>query len=167
MIRLARPDDLPLLPAIEDAAGMRFVGTSAALDATLPNVPATAFAVAQRRRSLWVAVDADDVPIGFLLAEPHPPWLHIQELDVHPDHKGQGLGRALIAAAAQASGGLACHGLSLTTYRDIAWNAPWYRRLGFVEVAAAARPAWLTAKLAHEAEHGIDPASRCAMTRPA
>lgn len=166
MIRCARLADLPLLPAIEDAAGTRFIGTSAVGDMDLPNVPGSAFAAAEARGSLWVAVDADDRPLGFLLAEPHPPWLHIQELDVHPDHNGRGLGRALVAAAATAAPRLGCDRLSLTTFRDIAWNAPWYRRQGFDELAAGDCPGWLVAKLVHEAEVGLDPANRCAMVRP-
>lgn len=160
-IRPAHPGDLNVLPAIEDAAGTRFLGTSAALDANLPNVPMAALAAAQARGSLWVAVDIADTPVGFLLAEPRPPWLHIRELDVHPDHNGAGLGRALVAAAATAAPALGCDRLSLTTFRDIPWNAPWYARQGFAEPADP--PDWLVAILAEEAAAGLDPANRCAM----
>lgn len=167
MIRRARPDDVQHLAAIENAAGARFIGTDAALDNDMPNVPDDAFATAQAHDSLWVAVAGDDRPVGFLLAEARAPWLHIQELDVHPAHGGRGLGRALIAAAAAAAPALGCHRLSLTAFRSIAWNAPWYARLGFVEMAMDVRPEWLAAKLAHEVALGLDPANRCAMHRPA
>lgn len=166
MIRRATPTDLPLLPAIEDAAGTRFAGTSAAMDADLPAVPMAAFAAAQAADCLWVAVAGDDVPVGFLLAERRAQFLHVRELDVHPDHGGRGLGRALIAAAVAAAPALGCTALSLTTFRDIPWNAPWYGRQGFVEVAAPDRPAFLSALLAEEAALGLDPANRCAMVRP-
>lgn len=162
-IRLAHPGDLAALPAIEDAAGTRFLGTSAALDASLPNVSLAAFAAGQARGSLWVATDAGDAPVGFLLAEPRPPWLHIRELDVHPGHNGVGLGRALVAAAGAAAPALGCDRLSLTTFRDIPWNAPWYARQGFADLAEP--PCWLAAILAEEAAAGLDPANRCAMVR--
>lgn len=163
IIRLAHPGELARLSDIEDAAGTRFLGTSAALDASLPNVPMAAFAAGLARRSLWVAIDAGHAPVGFLLAEPRPPWLHIRELDVHPDHNGAGLGRALVAAAEAAAAALGYDGLSLTTFRDIPWNAPWYARQGFAEVTEP--PDWLAAILAEEAAAGLDPANRCAMAK--
>lgn len=166
MIRLARSADLPLLPAIEDAAGTRFAGTSGALDADIPAISITDFAAGLVADSLWLAVDTDDRPLGFLLAQARGVWLHVRELDVHPDHNGKGLGRALIAAATAHAPALGCDRLSLTTFRDIPWNAPWYRRQGFVELLASDQPGWLAAILAHEAVLGLDPANRCAMCRP-
>ncbi|KPF74681.1 hypothetical protein IP88_07855 [alpha proteobacterium AAP81b] len=162
-VRRAHERDLALLAAIEDAAGEMFAGTSAAADMTLTTTPIDVHAAACARGSLWVAVDGDDAPLGFLLAEPVDTWLHILELDVHPDAQGRGLGAALIAAAGAAAGDFGCDRLSLTTFIDIPWNAPWYRRLGFAEIAAADQPDWLRGILRREAETGLDPANRCAM----
>ena len=166
MIRFAALEDLPLLPAIEAAAGTRFVGTSAVADADLPSISLAAFAAGLDGGSLWIAANASNQPVGFLLAEARPPWLHLRELDVHPDHNGHGHGRALIATAAAAARQLDCDQLSLTTFRDIPWNAPWYARQGFVELAGADLPDWLATTLAHEAALGLDPANRCAMVKP-
>ncbi len=166
VVRSARPDDLPQLGAIEDAAGMMFAGTSAAADLVLTTTPVDVHAAACARGSLWVVVDAQDLPQGFLLAESVDAWLHILELDVHPDAQGRGLGAALIAAAGAAAPGFGCDRLSLTTFIDIPWNRAWYRRLGFVDVAAADQPDWLAGILVREAETGLDPANRCAMVRP-
>ncbi len=164
-IRLARGDDLAALGAIEDAAGAMFAGTAAAADLILSITPIDVHAAGCARGSLWVAAEPADEPVGFLLAEPVDAWLHILELDVHPAAQGRGLGRALIEAAAAAAPGFGCDRLSLTTFIDIAWNAPWYRRLGFTDVAAAARPDWLLGILRREAETGLDPANRTAMLR--
>jgi GNAT superfamily N-acetyltransferase len=131
----------------------------------LTTTPIDVHAAAWARGSLWVAVDAADAPLGFLLAEPVEKWLHLLELDVHPGAQGRGLGAALIDAAAAAAPGFGCDRLSLTTFIDIPWNAPWYRRLGFGEIAAADQPDWLAGILVSETETGLDPANRCAMIR--
>ena len=82
-------------------------------------------------RLLWVAVDEKDRPVGQLTAAQGPEGLLIAQLDVLPAHQRRGLGRALIAAAEEEARrrGLPC--LWLRTFRDIAWNAPFYARLGF------------------------------------
>jgi len=40
--------------------------------------------------------------------------------------------------------------VTLTTFRDVAWNAPLYRRWDFEVVEAEACPAWLAAIRAQE-----------------
>ena len=50
---------------------------------------------------------------------------------MQPDHARRGIGRQLIEHAA---GWARDHGypaLTLTTFRDVIWNAPYYERLGF------------------------------------
>ncbi len=152
MIRLARPDDLPLLPAVEASAATLFAGTAVAHLAS---------------HSLWVA----DVggPVGFLLGTAIAGWLHLQELSVARSAQRRGLGAALMNAAIAAAPGLSCSRLSLTTDRLLPWNAPFYARLGYAEVADddAILPAWLAALPARIAASGLDPARRCIMIRSA
>lgn len=57
--------------------------------------------------------------------------LHLHQLAVHPDHGRQGLGTALLAAVFARAAGRA---VTLTTFRNIPWNEPWYRERGFTEV---------------------------------
>ena len=57
--------------------------------------------------------------------------IHLHELDIHPKHARQGLGRRLIetiAAWGRERGAIA---ITLTTFDDIPWNGPYYQRLGF------------------------------------
>jgi len=63
-----------------------------------------------------------------------------------------------------ARGGLPA--LTLTTFRDVPWNGPYYERLGFVALAPSDHRPELTALMAEEATHGLDPARRVAMIRP-
>jgi hypothetical protein len=56
--------------------------------------------------------------------------------------------------------------MTLTTYRDVAWNAPFYRRLGYREFAPGPdRPA-LLALIEKEAKWGFAARPRLAMRKP-
>jgi GNAT superfamily N-acetyltransferase len=167
MIRPARLADLPLLPAIEASAATLFVGTAMAHVVGGATTPIDALERGLAHGSLWVADDAG--PCGFLLATPEVDWLHVFELSVARSAQGRGLGAALLAAAVAGAPALGCKRLSLTTDRFLAWNAPFYARHGFAEVAAddPALPDWLAAMPQREAHSGLDPARRCIMVRGA
>jgi hypothetical protein len=51
----------------------------------------------------------------------------------------------------------------LTTYRDLAWNGPFYARLGFVEVDPQQVGPGHAQKVQQEAGAGHDPSRRCVM----
>ena len=59
---------------------------------------------------------------------------HLAQLSVHPDHGRRGLGAALVREAMREAWYAGFERMSLTTYRDLAWNGPFYARLGFEEV---------------------------------
>jgi hypothetical protein len=56
--------------------------------------------------------------------------------------------------------------VTLTTFADVPWNAPYYRRLGFADVPPGAQGPGLRRLRAHEAEVGLDRWPRVAMARP-
>jgi GNAT superfamily N-acetyltransferase len=111
---------------------------------------------------VWVA-EADGEPIGFSCCEAFDDALHLWEVAVRQDRQGQGAGRALIAAGIDAARARGLPAVTLTTFRDIPWNAPFYRRLGFVELTKEELNARLAADLAAEGARGLDVANRCAM----
>jgi hypothetical protein len=79
---------------------------------------------------------------------------------------GRGLGAALIeqfAASARAEGRPA---LTLTTFREVPWNEPYYKRLGFVVVGPADQGPELAALVSREADTIPSNAPRVAMRRP-
>ena len=79
------------------------------------------------------------------------------------DRQGRGLGRRLLSHAIAQARSMDLGGLSLTPFRDVAWNAPFYASAGFAGVERDAAPLWLAAYLDLEARRGLDPARRCAM----
>jgi len=162
-IRPARDADLPLLAAIERAASElfrqtdypQFAGTDGAVR-SLPHHP---------EYRVWVAVDGEDAPVGFLITRPLTHSLHLQEIDVHPDHSRRGLGRRLIEAAADDARTQGYPALTLTTFRSILWNAPYYARLGFRRLNPDALPPDLLAIRQREAEYGLSLGDRICMQR--
>ena len=53
--------------------------------------------------------------------------------------------------------------ITLTTFAEVAFNAPFYTKLGFERLAEQALGPRLSAVLAEEAAHGFPAGSRCAM----
>ena len=104
---------------------------------------------------------ANDKPVGFILAEAHPSSLFVVELSVDLEWQGKGIGRQLIACVADHARKRGLTALTLTTFRDVPWNAPFYAKLGF-EYIAELTPE-LREKREEEAAHGLAYNSRCAM----
>ena len=164
-VRSARSDDLVCLQAIEVAAGEAFRDIGMDDVADDPPLPIHALARYQRAGRAWVTVDGTDWPVAYVLVDLIDGCAHIEQVSVHPEHSRQGIGRALLD---HVGAWAACHGiaaLTLTTFRAVAWNGPYYRRLGFRELAAAEITPGLAAVMTAEAAHGLDPADRVCMRR--
>lgn len=54
--------------------------------------------------------------------------------------------------------------VTLTTFCDVPWNAPFYQWLGFQQALALAPGHRLAEALREEYRHGFAPGSRCAMS---
>ncbi|MEV4627728.1 GNAT family N-acetyltransferase [Micromonospora sp. NPDC049523] len=162
-IRTARIDELPLLQEIERAAGecFRDVGMAEIAEDDPPSLAElTAY---QQGGRAWVAVDPDDHPIAYVIVDEVDGNLHVEQISVHPDSARRGVGRRLLehlAAEATADGMTA---LTLTTFVDVPWNAPYYKRCGFRFLDRAELTPGLRAIRDREAAHGLDRWPRTAM----
>ena len=159
-IRAARQDDLAALPVIERAAAAVFRTTPYAYLADDDLVSAD---VDLRHEYVWVAVDPDDQPIAFAIVHLLDESVHLHELDVHPDHARQGLGRRLIAIVADWARARGATALTLTTFDDVPWNGPYYTRLDFRTLDLATLSPDLQAVRQGEAEAGLPMAHRICM----
>ena len=158
-IARATASDLAALPDIERRACELFRELPATADLPLYLTPERDFDTARARGLLWAA-RAGSTPVGFVLLEPLGAGLHLEELDVLPEFGRRGIGRRLVAAACAAAGD---RRLTLCTFRDVPWNAPFYTRLGFRELPAGDWPSELAARVDEEAAHGLPRALRVAM----
>jgi ribosomal protein S18 acetylase RimI-like enzyme len=114
----------------------------------------------QAQGLVWLAHDAER-PIGFAVCEAFDDGLHLWELAVRREAQGRGVGRALIDAAIAEARRRGLPAVTLSTFREIPWNAPFYARLGFETLADGDLNARLADVLAAEAERGLT--ERCAM----
>ncbi|WP_437274896.1 GNAT family N-acetyltransferase [Sorangium sp. So ce375] len=162
-VRLASESDLPRLPEIERSASDAFRSTDLDLEALTNVTPAEGWRAALRAGTLWVIDDGTGEPIAFLGAEAAGDELHIRELDVALDRQGQGLGRRLLGHVIAWARAARLKALTLTTFRTVPWNGPFYASMGFRELSPAEASQRLTAILENEARQGLDPARRCAM----
>ncbi len=164
-IRLALPEDARLLPHIERSAAQAF----RSIDELSWLADASTMTVDRHRQLIalstcWVAVDAEGRPQGFLSAERHGSDLHLYELSVKQSVQGQGWGRKLVETAMEYARVNQLASVTLTTFTEVPWNAPFYRRLGFEHNAGATLDKRLAEILAQEYGCGFEPGSRCAMS---
>ena len=104
--------------------------------------------------------------MAYLIADLLDGNVHIEQVSVHPDFGRRGIGRSLIDHTSAWAADRGLRALTLTTFVDVPWNAPYYARCGFTIVAEADMGPELTARWAEEAEHGLGRHARVAMTRP-
>jgi GNAT superfamily N-acetyltransferase len=71
-------------------------------------------------------------PVGFACIDIVDGDAHLWQLSVHPSAGRQGIGGALVHAACEWARSAGYGAVTLTTYRDVPWNGPFYARLGFV-----------------------------------
>ena len=165
LIEPARAEDLAKLAQVEIAATALVAGRGIAGVVANDSTSLEELAHAHAAGLLWVARAPAGEPIGFALLEIVDGQAHLEEIDVHPAHGRRGVGRALLDAVVAWARGAGHGAVTLTTFRDIPWNAPFYERAGFRELAPHELGPGLAAVVSDEAARGLDPAQRVAMRR--
>ena len=160
-IRPARRDDLPRLTAIEESGAETFTRAGIPLADGSPPAPPEHWASALEADLLWIADDPATGPIGFVAGSVQGDSLYIREVDVVMERQKEGHGARLMRHAIDRAKALGLGSVTLTTFRNVAWNAPFYAKLGFVELAPADQPDFLAARLARETARGFE--DRCGM----
>ena len=125
--------DIPVLQALEAVAAQRFLTISEL--AILAHSEVTDSQVHQQsiaQELAWLVEDIRGGVLGFCYAQQLADSLYLAEISTHPDARGMGVGRMLVKHTRQMAAQRGLSGVTLTTYRDVPWNAPWYQRQGFI-----------------------------------
>ncbi|TDU06465.1 putative N-acetyltransferase YhbS [Streptomyces sp. 846.5] len=164
-IRAARQNELPLLQDIERAAGQCFRDIGMQEIADDGPLPLGELARYQLAGLAWVAVNSDDIPVAYLIADRVDGNLHIEQVSVHPDNARGGIGRSLLDHLADQATIEGSPALTLTTFTEVPWNAPYYARCGFRLLDDSRLTPGLRQIREREAEHGLDLWPRSCMRR--
>jgi GNAT superfamily N-acetyltransferase len=162
-IERAAPWHVRFLPDIESQAARLCDGHDVSDQVIADSRGAEAFHRSQQEGLLWVALSSRGEPVGFALIELTDTGVHLEEMDVHPSHGRRGVGSALVRAVCAWAKTRGLREVTLTTYRDIPWNAPLYARLGFSEIDASSMTPKLEAIVREEASRGLAPEQRVVM----
>ncbi|MDE1181080.1 GNAT family N-acetyltransferase [Paraburkholderia sp.] len=177
--RIAGPRDVQTVRDVEYDAAQRFVDVGMTGIATAP--PMDEDFVRRRIDAAQVIVAVDDAGRvgGFVMfarvsgegsnpASDHVPddaRIYIEELDVLTAWAGRGIGALLIERVAERACAEGTGRLVLSTFRDVPWNAPYYRRLGFATLDDAQLDADMMARRKRHAAQGLDVSKRVFMVK--
>ena len=163
--RFAEPDDTEAVRAIEYEAAQRFatIGMTGIADAQ----PMNADFVHRKIAASEIVVALNDAArcVGFVMFAPLPTRFYIEELDVLTAWAGRRIGAALLEQVDGLARKAGARRLVLSTFRDVPWNAPYYRRLGFDVIESGQLDAKLRAIRAAHVAHGLDESKRVFMCR--
>jgi ribosomal protein S18 acetylase RimI-like enzyme len=157
-LRLARPEDAGAFHRVEEDAAEVLRAAPELAGLAIPASRSEQDYLRLIRRGHCLSAVAQDEVIGFAAAAPAGRELHLHELSVARSWQRRRIGATLLEALAIDARNSGFTAITLTTWRDIAWNAPFYAAHGFVEIANG------DAAIESEATETTTP-QRCAMVR--
>lgn len=162
-IRSARLEELPQLAAIEQSAASLFADTPYAFLVEAAPLPFEVVLERFQAGQVWVAIAGQAAVVGYAVTQAVDQTLYLKQIDVAPAHGRRGIGSALISAVSVWANQQGYGALSLSTFRNIPWNAPFYAKLGFQPLAEAELSAGFQHIRRQEAQAGLPIADRVIM----
>lgn len=164
-IRTALSGDLEYLPNIERSAAQIFKQShELSWVADDKSQPISLHQSCIQTGNSWVAVHNNE-SIGFINGVEHNNTFHICELSVSNDWQNKGIGSSLLNYIEEIMCERGISALTLITFKNIPWNAPFYESKGFTVIDDNDLSLFLIDILEEEAEAGLDIQARCAMQK--
>lgn len=127
---------------IERAAAELFRG-SGLIDVDAMGVAAVGDHMTSIEQGLSFVAEIEGRIAGFAFGEMHFEDAYLHELDVDPAFGRRGIGLELVRKFISGARAKQAKAVYLSTFRDPPWNAPFYRKLGFVDVARGDYLRWM------------------------
>ena len=158
-------EDIDALIGIDLAAGQLFAPTGLISgEALQDHVPPAVFEQAVDAGDVYKAHDPLGSPVGFTLVSHRGGTLYLDQISVHPDHGRRGVGACMVQHVFQLARQRKLKQVTLSTFRDVPWNGPFYRKLGFRELERRELADWMLDLESIQAQ-SLDIAQRCFMVR--
>ena len=116
-------------------------------------------------RGILHVAEVGGQPVGFALCGEVDGQAHLFEMDVVPEQGRRGIGSALLESVCDAATERGFPAMTLTTLRDVPWNAPFYAARRFVELSEGEWGEQLAAIVARERMLGFPMRFRVVMER--
>jgi len=144
-ITRADPEEISQLIEVNIAGDTLFADTGLIDPADFgTHIPEEVFAESIAARDVFVARHGKaEKPVGFTLTSHRGDTLYLDQISVHPDHGKQGLGRALVQRVLEDARDRGFKQVTLSTFKDVAWNGPFYRKLGFKPIKPEKMSDWM------------------------
>lgn len=164
-LRTGRLDDIEAVREVERLAAARFIDIGMAW--ITEDEPTDAATLSERvADGRLIVIDHGGLPVAAVIFSPVDGAAYIEEIDVLPAHAGYRLAARLIDDVAKRSAALGLPCLTLSTFRAVPWNAPYYRRLGFNDMAEADLGPGHLAIREHHRARGLADEHRVFLQRP-
>lgn len=164
-IARADQEEVERLIDIDLAAGQLFNDSGLISDDALSDhVPADIFETAIDNQNLLTARNEKGLAVGFALTSERAGTFYLDQISVHPDFGRKGLGSALIKRVVEEAKFRKLKTVTLSTFREIAWNGPFYKKHGFKEIARRQMEDWMI-DLEKVQAASLDISQRCFMRR--
>ncbi|MEL7111031.1 MAG: GNAT family N-acetyltransferase [Pseudomonadota bacterium] len=164
-IALGDLDDIAALIAVDKAASAMFEPTGLlSADSLNDHVPEDVFETEIPVGNVFVARNEHGWAVGFALVRLRGNGLYLDQVSVHPDHGKKGIGRALVIRVLADAETRKLPHVSLSTFRDVAWNGPFYASMGFREIPRAKLEPYML-EIEEAQKPFMDVEKRCFMRR--
>ena len=126
IIRKTQSSDIGFLPAIEASASKAFKSIlELSWVADSQGMSTEAHKNTLETGYSWVAIAPPKTCVGFLTAAIMEGDFYIGEVSVHETHQKKGIGSRLFETAFIEAKSLDLQSVTLTTFKDVPWNAPY------------------------------------------
>lgn len=164
VIRHARVDEILRIREIEDEAGKMFLGSGLIDEALDGSFPLDELERLVTLGQVWVACLAD-APVGMVIASVRDGVVHVEEIDVLPQYGRRGTGGRLLETVCDWARDAGHKAVTLSTFRDVPWNGPFYRKHGFHDLKPEQWLPWMLPLRETEMKHGLAVEVRVFMRR--
>jgi len=131
-IRKATPEEFSILPHIETLAAQAFVELGLNDISEMPPLPGSFYSGLPSTAIILLAEHKNDI-VGFCVTIVLDGQAHLKELSVAYAFSGQGIGKKLLQHMCCEAKTQGHNAITLTTFADISFNAPFYKCLDFAE----------------------------------